>query len=445
MSEHEALRIKKMLEENHRVIIHGLPGMGKTYLALKMSAYFKVCVHFDCEVDYPYFEEMLKAHRQGQQAFAELLIGYGDVDPFFYDDILFVFDNIESSQIFYRQIFPIFRQYDFKLLMTMRVKNKSLREITECSEIYTLRPFSYKAFFQGCEGSWPEDIISGHIAAGKEVPTIIHQNCIRILEDYIVTGGIPEARNCYLKAENPEESIKSVHEKYKYYVFEKLLECADISDTCKYQCRQIVDSLISQMLEENYSKFIVSRIREGVTFQKYKEAIDFLVDNNFLLKTPEESKTNCFKLFFYDCGMTFDLLLQRSNRQNVYRDFDAVSEVVYQNFLIQELTGEGILPTYWKSRYTAVVDAVFPCGERSFACKVFSDDDLRDKSLTEYKKAHPEAYLIKVSPDNLKQSENFFYLPLYAISCMGNENFQKLFLNVVERKNIVRKDGKKTT
>ncbi len=431
----EANEIKKYIDSKQRVILHALPGMGKTYYSLKMSNLYKVCVHFDCEVDFPYFEDMLNAYRDGIQTFMELLITFCDVNPQFEESILFIFENIECSEIFYNDLFPIFKELDYKMLMSMNVKNKSLSKVIADSFIYTIRPISFKDFFSGSEGEWPEEIISGHLSMGKEVPYLIHRNCMRLMEDYLVTGGIPEAYNVYSVSDNPEEDVKSIHEKYKYYVLEKLLEHSDISEASKLRCRQIVDSLADQMLEGSYSRFMLGKIRDGITISQYDEALNFLVDNHFLIKICQENKPGQFKLFFYDCGMAFDILLQRSNKKKIRRDFASVSSIIYQNFLAQETVKAGLDASYWKSMYTAVVDAVINLNGKQLAFKLFNQNDLRGRSLDEFSKSHPNAYLIKLSGENLGQNGKYFLLPVYAISCMANSNFRKLFLNVVERLN----------
>lgn len=434
MSLNRAIELKKIIETEHRVIIHGLPGMGKTHLALQMSKLYKVCIHFDCEVDFPYFEEMLNAYKVGFQNFVDLLITFGDVNPFFEEDFLFVFDNIECSEIFYRYIFPIFKSQDLKMLMTMRVKNKSISDIISESVIYKLRPFCFKEFYSSSEGEWPEDIIAGHITMGQRVPPIIHRNCIRLLEDYLVTGGIPEAYRIYLASDTPEEAIKNVHEKYKFYVFEKLLEYAEISDSCKYRCRQVVNSVVDQMLTGKYNRFFLGKIRDGASYDLYKDAIEFLVDNNYLIKVNEINNNNHFKLFFYDCGIIFDMLLQRSNRMNVSHDFSSVSAIIYQNYIAQEFACAEISSAFWKSKYTAVVDSVLTFDDITIAFKLFPNNDLRDKTLESFNKHFEKTYLIKLSKENLSVNEKYFCLPVYAISCMGNKNFRKLFLNVVEER-----------
>ena len=316
--------------------------------------------------------------------------------------------------------------------MTMRSKNKSLNDIINDSVVYTLYPISYKEFFDKCDGGLPEDIITGHISMGKEVPQIIHDNCNRILEDYVALGGLPEAVNAFFTSDSVEEEIKFIHEKYRFYTLEKLMENADIDETCKYKCRQICDSMLEQMLEEDYNKFIFTRIREGITYKKYEDAIQFLVDNHYLIKVDDLTRKNCFKLFFYDCGILLELLLQRSNKRELNKDFKNLSQIIYQNFLVQELATSGYTPRYWKSAYTAVVDAIIDTVNGPIAFKIFSDDDLRDKSLDEYHKIAPEASLFKLSQENLLKNKKYFNLPFYAISCVELKKFQNLFLNVVD-------------
>ncbi len=427
----DAPLIKRLIERNKRVLIHGLPGLGKTTLALEMSKHFKVCVHFDCRQDNKYFLDLYEAYNKGINTFSELLVDYGDVNPFLIDSVVYVFDNIDSSDYFVEKIFPIFNEYNLKVLMTASVRKQSMKMIIDNSFLFTLRPLSLFEFLTDDSEEFQGEIVAGHLELGKPIPTIIHENCMRIFEDYLVTGGIPEAYNAYLNNENAEEKIKHVHEIHRYYSLEKILDISELSEGEKLRCRQVVDSVYEHMLIGDYSKFIVSRIREGASFALYKTAIDFLTENNYLLKVEDRSKKHCYKLFFYDCGIVFDNLLQLSNK-SYYANFSGITKIAYENYLIQELYNKNVPLGYWKSKYTASVDAMLEIGINTIAIKSFYDDDLRDKSLLEFEKEHQDSTLVKISRDNFKKSEKFFYLPVYAISCVETRNFEKVFLNIVK-------------
>ena len=129
--------------------------------------------------------------------------------------------------------------------------------------------------------------------------------------------------------------------------------------------------------------------------------------------------------------MAFDNLLQLSNK-NPDAEFSEITKTAYENYLIQELYCKNIPISYWKSKYTASVDAVLEIGNNTIAVKSFYDDDLRDKSLLEFEKEHMDSTLVKISRENFKKSQNFFYMPVYAISCVESRNFDSVFLNIVK-------------
>lgn len=430
MSKYMISDIRKLLDKSGKVILHGLPGVGKTHLALELSRQYKVCLYFDCEMDGSILVEMTEAAKISKYRFGELIRKYSDVDPFMVTDLLFVIDNIDVSEIFASHFFQILNEYGFKILMTMRAANKFLKSVIEQSDIYVVYPRSYREFISVADGIWPEEVMLAHINTGRTIPDMIHQHCTRLLDDYLIYGGMPESCKAYINEEQIEEEIKYIHDKLNYYVLEKLLSVSDLSDSCKYQCRQVVNSVFEQVLGDNYNRFIVSRIREGVTFNKYQEAIDFLVENHFLIRLNDCSGKNNFKLFFYDCGMLVSTLLRMYNKRNTAVDQRKILHLSLENFIVQELICNGYKISYWKSQYTAVVDVVLNINNINIALKLFSDDDMRDKSLSEFEKAFPESLVLKISRDNVKISEKKIYLPAYAISCIRSEKFIKLIQNI---------------
>lgn len=410
--------IKNALKKEKKTILKGLPGVGKSSLC------FEICkelncgfVVIDCEYDLEFLNNIIIAMNSQNFRFEFLKMCVLTENNL--DNTVFVFENIECSDLFCKSIYYRLVEEGLILLMTMRVSNKRTFKIENECKCNILRP---SGFYQTIEKLGKNDyqgIIEGNTRNVNPLPGVIHRNLEQECESFMLYGGMPQAVDIFKGSESGYDELKSIHDASSIYVLEKLLDLSDLDITEKNHCRQIVQSMFMQMLYSDYSRYMLKEVRMGATYSLYKNAIDFLVNNNYLYRCNNVSNEKSFALYFYDCGILYTKLLQLSNKLGILGAQDQINRIVRKNYVYIELLEAGIHPYSWKSEYKASIDFIFEKNNREYVCKVLDYMGKKDKSLDFYPLDDSKEYtLIKISEGNFDSGEKKYNIPYYAISCI---------------------------
>ena len=415
-------QFEEIFDKEKRVLIHGVPGVGKTrfcygYCEKKELMY----VGMDCEYEYSVIEKLREISKE-KDFFKQFctVCGIMNVKE---KDLTVIIENADCSAVMCEEIIPVLMKLKVKLIITMRVINNATRPLTEIIKRLVMRPRSFNEAFSDLSINNDDSILRGHLKSGSKFPGMVHDNFRHLLEDYLVMGGMPYCLSLYDRSVMYEEEMKSGHESGRLYVLEKIIEYSDLSDTEILRVRQVINAVFEQMLQGDYHKFVVGKIRNGVTYSQYKPAIDFLVKNNILYKIASREDENHFILYYYDCGVLFDRLLQLSNKGKMTDRGEHIYYMAKRCFAVTELAGLGIVPQYWKSRHNAYIDLIFEIDGREFVCSIPRGKDLRGRALYTYAdalKPDDNTVFIRLSEENINFGERYFNIPLYAISCIGD-------------------------
>ena len=90
-----------------------------------------------------------------------------------------------------------------------------------------------------------------------------------------------------------------------------------------------------------------------------------------------------------------------------------------ENYVATELvaTGESNL-FYWKSKNDSEVDYIIQKDNRIYPLEVKSGTNRNKKSLRSYADKFKPKYIIRTSPRNFTQDNDFINISLYAVSCI---------------------------
>lgn len=293
-----------------------------------------------------------------------------------------------------------------------------------------LYPMSFKEFVIACGrtdlveilSKWPTD---------RAVPDLYAAPMKKLLKEYYIIGGMPEAVQTWLDTHDYNE-VTDVH-------MEILLDYA--VDFSKYapanevpKIRWIWDSIPVQLAKEN-NKFVFSHVKAGKRSAQLEDALQWLKDAGlitqlFLVEKPElplsgfADKTY-FKVYMSDIG-----LLRTKAGMSPETVFGETGMYIRfkggfsENYVLNELCSIGENPYFWRSGNTAEIDFIYEDQSYMIPVEVKSADNTQAKSYKQFCKRYEPVFGFKLSEkniaENMCESTRTFSIPLYMIWSIKN-------------------------
>lgn len=286
-----------------------------------------------------------------------------------------------------------------------------------------LYPMSFKEFVIANRRSdlievfekWPID---------RPVPELYKAPMDKLLKDYYIVGGMPEAVKTWLITGDYEESEEVQKEILKDYA-DDFSKHAPLKELPKI--RWIWDSIPVQLAKEN-NKFIFSHVKEGKRSAELEDALQWLRDTGlisqlFLVEKPESplegfADKTFFKVYMSDIG----LLRVRSKVPyttilNSSDSFSRYKGAFVENYVLNELIAMGKEPYFWRSGNTAEVDFIYENMGSIIPVEVKAADNTQAKSFRQFCKKYKPTWGYKLSEkniaDNICEETKTFSIPLY--------------------------------
>ena len=286
-------------------------------------------------------------------------------------------------------------------------------------DFMTLYPLSFSEYLQAIDPALYSSymMIDGSIA----VPEVLHSRLVEAYKTYLALGGMPEAVSDF--ADNSEwQAVQTIQENIltSYSLdFSKHINNKDIP-----RVFNVWNSLQDQLAKED-RKFRYADIQQGARAREYEAAIEWLclagiVNRVNMIETPRiplsaYSKSNAFKLYLNDIGLLcrkFSLSPQTASLNN--RLFTEFKGILSENYVLQSLKrqfGNNIF--YWTSGNTAEVEFVLQIGDEIVPVEVKSENNVKAKSLSIYRKTYSPSISIRFSTRNIRKDDDLLNLPLY--------------------------------
>jgi predicted AAA+ superfamily ATPase len=254
-----------------------------------------------------------------------------------------------------------------------------------------------------------------------------HRDLIRLLTQYYVVGGMPEAVRCFADKGDVREAREIQNEIINSYVldFAKHAPAADIP-----KLTQVWESIPKHLGREN-KKFVFSAVKKGARAREYENALTWLEDTGLIYRAmavntgkhplKHYADANCFKVYAVDVGLLgamarspTDLIVQGERLHNEYEG------AFVENFVAQELVTQLGTPLhYWRSKGgKAELDFLVEVGDSVYPLEVKAGINPRSKSLKSYDLQFTPRRLARANLLNLKKDGKTCNVPLYAISLL---------------------------
>ena len=286
-----------------------------------------------------------------------------------------------------------------------------------------LFPMSFREFVIACGEErllnllkdWPTD---------REIPELYTVPMKKLLKDYYIVGGMPEAVLTWIETNDYEEVEKIQSEILRDYA-DDFSKHASLKEVPKI--RWIWDSVPVQLAKEN-NKFVFSHVKEGKRSAELEDALQWLKDAGLvtrleLVTNPSVplsayADTTYFKVYMSDVG----LLRAKSgiDHRAILDESHAFIEykgAFTENYVLNELIAAGITPYFWRSGNTAEIDFIYEKNGKMIPVEVKAAENTQAKSYRQFCKKYAPATGFKLSLKNLAENmvgnTRTVSLPLY--------------------------------
>ena len=399
------------------MLLYGLSGCGKTYQTLEFGKNeYKNTVYFDCQDNLELSYVIDKNTTQ-----EKLIKGLSAIslETIMKEDTLIIFVNVTEKII--TAIKKQFVKDDYHIIMITSNKSIVARHKTDGVSFKKMDLVTFPEYLKYVGKEQLIDFISDSFKSNK--PMVFHSLAMELYNDYVLTGGYPEAITIFKESEN-HNILSNVHDKTIKLMKYKLIGLDNLIDIKRGQ--EVYDNISIQLLKDN-KKFQYGNIKAGARSKEYEKSIEYMEKNNMIIKSTRitaltsplsgAKDEESFKLYYNDSGILFKKLNISSNRLITN---DKLLELLYENNIVSTLSNNGFNIYHYHSGGKAFIDIVIQTrtGKIIPIEILHGEDNSKSKSMTLSMKKYNLNHAIRFSSEDFKTKNNIKYIPYYAAFCV---------------------------
>jgi uncharacterized protein len=283
----------------------------------------------------------------------------------------------------------------------------------------TLYPLSFAEYLDAIG----EPLLAEKLTHLENLPEALHEKMLELLKMYFFLGGMPEVVVDYIE----NRDIKAVRDIQNDILKSYQRDFSKYSDPMQaLRVTEIWQSVPFQLAKEN-KKFTYNDVKSKTRATTYQQSIEWLKNAGLVhivyqiraAKLPLSGYADYakFKLYILDTGLLGAMLNLSSDiilkPNELFLEYNGA---FVENYTCLELlkTVEQVL-FYWSSEREAEVDFVFQWENDIYPLEVKSGMNRNTKSLRSYADKFQPKLLLRASPRNYIQSNEFTNIPLYGL------------------------------
>lgn len=399
------------------LLLSGISGCGKTYSALDFGkTEYKNTVYFDCQ------DNLELSYVIDKNTTPEKLIrGLSAIslETIMKEDTLIIFDNVTEKTI--NAVKKNFTSDEYHILMITNNNKLIKRHKADGVNYKKMDLVSFPEYLKYIGKEQMIDFISDSFKNNKSMA--FHTLATELYNDYVLTGGYPDAITNYNENEN-HNMLSNIHDKNIKLMKYKLIGLDNLIDIKRGQ--EVYDNISIQLLKDN-KKFQYGNIKAGARSKEYEKSIDYMEENSLIIKSARVKELTMplskakdeesFKLYYNDSGVLFKKLNISSNRLITN---EKLLELIYENNIISTLTANGFNIYHYHSGGKAFIDIVIQTrtGKIMPIEIMHGEDNSKSKSMTLSMKKYNLNAGIRFYNGDFKVKNNIKYIPYYAAFCI---------------------------
>lgn len=414
----------KNSKDRKPLIIKGVRQCGKTYLLNKFGEkYYDDVAYFNFEGNKA-LQQRFEADLDVKRIIMELgIVRNKPIDP---RKTLIIFDEIQfcnsalTSLKYFCEILPEYHIVCAGSLLGIAL-SKPLSFPVGKVDFLTLRPMNFYEFLLANDEKMLCDYLSD-IPFTEKISELFTNKLENYLKIYYIIGGMPEVIAKWIDTHNIELIEK---------VQQKILDSYEL-DFAKHAAAKdypklslIWQSIPGQLAKEN-SKFIFSKVKQGLRAKDLEDALEWLIGVGLAYKVtkiekpfmPLSAYTNqtFFKLYMADVGLLRKMAKLPAQaiieKTETFKEFKGA---ITENYVLCELVNkQGVIPHFWRSKNIAEVDFIIQHGMHIIPIEVKSGKSLKSKSMAEYRRRYNPEVSITTSMKNIDKGK-VKNIPLYML------------------------------
>lgn len=412
------------------LVLQGVRQCGKTYTLKEFGRKeFEQCAYFNFEKD-KNLADVFKYDYDTDRIMKELGYHTADKQPIG-EGCLVIFDEVQecpeaiTSLKYFLEEKPGLHLVAAGSLLGPAIHHQRLSFPVGKVEFMTMYPMSFTEFYQATEASTELSLINSY-ALDRPLSETQAARMKRMLKEYYVVGGMPEAVQRWVDTRSVSEVDKVLDDILESYShdFGKYLSAAEA-----LKVGWIWESVPVQLAKEN-NKFVFSHVKAGKRSNELEEGLNWLekaglVYKLCLVSSPElplsfNADTTYFKVYLSDvgllrrrCGMTADTILQETPLYHTFKG------AFTENYVLNELVKLNFRPYFWRSANSSEVDFIMEDHERIVPLETKAEGNTKAKSFGVYCSRYNPPLGFKLSMLNVgcnHVGHTFAYsLPLYLL------------------------------
>ena len=402
------------------LMIYGNKQVGKTYTALEFGeTEYKNIVYFNCENNLELLS-LLRKEKTIDRIISKLsLLSSETIFP---SETLIIFDNIDDVNMV--NGLRVFGKFDnnYHIIMITSLKENLNKFKGEEFHFKSMYPMDFEEYLLASGNTQLIEFIKTSFKNNTPMP--FHTVAMEYFDDFIMTGGMPEAVDVMLKKKNRLFTMPVYNKILDSYRKEigMLDNLIDIT-----RCNEVLDSIPFQLQKQN-RKFQYGLIKLGSRSKDYDKSISFLHNNNLAYKCYKISDvksplSSCkdpesFKLYMNDTGVLF---YQMHLNQNKFLNNYDMKNIVYENCIAINLLNAGYGLYYYQSEGKAEISFVIQTrAGRIIPIELVNKNVSKSKALTLFMNKFNIKDAIRITEDNFSVKKGVRYVPIYALFCLSD-------------------------
>jgi hypothetical protein len=402
------------------LLIYGNKQVGKTYSVLKFGELeYKNVVYFNSDNN-----EELSSLFKKEKTIDKIVMRLGILsgETILKNDTLIVIDNVNDKEIVSGIKLFGKNSNDYNIIMITSLRENLSIFKGEELQYKMMTALDFEEYLVAIDNAQLIEFIKTSFKNSSAMP--FHQVAMDYYDEYLSTGGMPEA---------VELSLRDKNKLMQNSIFDKII------DTYKKEIAnqdnliditrsiEVLDSVPSQLQKSN-KKFQYGLIKSGSRSKDYEHALNFLHNNGFIYKSFKVSDiksplSSCkdkesFKVYLNDTG----LLYKKMHLNQVkFLTNDIVKNIIYENSIAISLVNAGYSLYYYQSEGKAEISFVIQTRAGKIVPIELVDKNMaKSKSLALFMNKFKIPDAIRITDDNFTIKKGIRHIPIYALFCIGD-------------------------
>ena len=347
------------------LVVYGARQIGKSYIIRETARpYFKHYAEIDLKDDF-----------EGDKKFANvkttkdfyLMVGsmFGDLNN--NEDTIIFLDEIQYYPHLMTMLKPLRKENKYRYIVSGSLLGITLRHsfipmgsITE----KRMFPMDFEEFLWA--NNYGKDVIDYLKDCFTNLTPInesVHQTTLRLFQDYLLSGGLPDAVEQYVNKRNVFEMRRVHDEIFRYYND----DCSKYDADHKLKIRRIY-SLLSSNMANKVKRIQFKKIedKDDSNLEKYEDEFDYLFDSGISLPSravsnpvfplTESRSKNLLKTYYNDVGLLTNVLYKNNIEAVLNKDKGVNLGSAYETAAAMELIAHNHELYYFDSKKVGEVD-----------------------------------------------------------------------------------------